>query len=71
MKKSLFWLRGAREMLGLKPFSEAGELAYFDVLNDLNDAAVLDALRVWFRRCERFPLPMEVRALVLAGEVAV
>lgn len=63
MKKSLQWLRGVREMMGVEALSEMGEHAYFDALAMMTDEEVLAALRAWMRKFDHVPTPGEVRCL--------
>lgn len=64
MKKSLMWLRGAREMLGLPVWSESAECVYFDTLSRLDDEAVLAGLKVCLRLREVIPSPHELRKVM-------
>lgn len=66
MKNSITWLRGAREMLGLPAWSEAAEVAYFDVVGCASDELVLKSLRCFLRECGAFPGPAELREVVEA-----
>ena len=51
-------------MLGLPTWSEAAEVAYFDVVGCADDELVLKALRVFLFAYARMPEPVQLRETV-------
>ena len=52
-------------MLGLSAWSEAAEVAYFDVVGCASDELVLKSLRVFLHDFAAIPAPLELRAVVV------
>ena len=52
-------------MLGLSAWSEAAEVAYFDVVGCASDELVLKSLRAFLHDFASIPAPLELRAVVV------